>query len=90
MVESLKQERLKGNLQQKIRLVSEIAGDKVTVEPRILAYDSPLVVYGRFNIVSLTTSNLGDILIKSLGGGVSLTSSILLSDINEATSGKRN
>ncbi len=89
MIESLKQERLRKSSQQKIRLVSEITGNKISVEPRILPNDSPLVVYGRFNIVSFTTTNLGEISIKSLGGGVSLTASILLSDISEAAYGKK-
>ena len=80
-------EKARGGL-QKIRLVSEIESGKVSVEPKILSHDSPLVVYGRFNIVSFTTSNLGEISVKSLGGGVSLTSSILLSDINEAAERK--
>lgn len=86
MIESLRRGAQSGV--QKIRLVSEIENGKVSVAPKVLSNDSPLVVYGRFNIVSLSTSNLGEISVKSLGGGVSLTSSILLSDINDAASDK--
>ncbi|MGI0078477.1 MAG: hypothetical protein ACRECH_02530 [Nitrososphaerales archaeon] len=84
MIESVKREAP----QRKIRLVSEIENGKASVQPRILPSDSPLVVHGRFNVVSLVTANLGEISVKSLGGGVSLTSSILLSDINEAVGRK--
>ncbi|HKW05543.1 MAG TPA: hypothetical protein VJN71_09620 [Nitrososphaerales archaeon] len=69
---------------KKIRLVSEIVPGRASVAPRMLEKDSPLCVKGRFNAVSFETKSFGEISVKSFGGGVSLTSSIVLSDIKEA------
>jgi homoserine dehydrogenase len=69
---------------KKIRLVSEIVPGRASVAPRVLEKDSPLCVNGRFNAVAFETKSFGEISVKSFGGGVSLTSSIVLSDLKEA------
>jgi homoserine dehydrogenase len=69
---------------KKIRLVSEIIPGKASVAPRMLENDSVLCVNGRFNAVAFETKSYGEISVKSFGGGVSLTSSIILSDLKEA------
>jgi homoserine dehydrogenase len=71
----------RSNSMEKIRLVSEIAKNSVSVEPRKVSSDSPLAVGGRFNVVSLNTRNLGEISVRNLGGGVSLTASVIISDL---------
>jgi homoserine dehydrogenase len=88
LIDSLRKERISGNIEHTLRLVSEISRNNSVVSPMVLKRDSPLAVQGRYNTVSFNTSNLGDISIQSLGGGVSLTSSVLLSDINEIASRK--
>lgn len=67
--------------EERVRLVSEITRDKVILEPHVVARDSPLAVSGRFNVVSFETKNLGEISVRNLGGGVSLTSSVIISDL---------
>lgn len=67
--------------EERVRLVSKITSDKVVVEPRIVSRDSPLAVYGRFNVVSFETKSLGKISVSNLGGGVSLTASVIISDL---------
>ena len=67
--------------EERVRLVSEITEGGARVEPQIVPRDSPLAVYGRFNVVSFETKNLGEISVRNLGGGVSLTSSVIISDL---------
>jgi homoserine dehydrogenase len=69
----------------KVREVSEITKDKAVVEPRLVDAASSLAVRGHTGVVSLFSQVSGEITIKSTfpTGGVELTSSILLSDINQ-------
>ncbi len=77
-------ESMKGSHESRIRLVSEIdQKGNASVKPKSMPLDSPLAVQGRYNVVMLVTTNLGDISVRNLGGGISLTSSVLLSDIKE-------
>ncbi len=66
---------------EKIRLVSEITKEGISVEPRTVPKDSPLAVPGKFNAVLFTTKTLGEISIRNLGGGVELTASVIISDM---------
>jgi homoserine dehydrogenase len=69
----------------KVREVSEITKDKASVEPRLVETTSSLAVGGHIGVVSLFSQVSGEITIKSTfqAGGVELTSSVLLSDINQ-------
>ncbi len=69
----------------KVREVSDITRDKAVVEPRLVESSSPLAVGGHTGVVSLFSKVSGEITIKSTfpASGVELTSSILLSDINQ-------
>lgn len=71
---------------EKVRLVSELTSKKVSVGPKILPFDSPLAVAGRFNAVQLRTKTLGDISSINLGGGVPLTASVIISDLERIAS----
>jgi homoserine dehydrogenase len=66
---------------EKIRLVSEITRDSITVEPRSVVADSPLAVPGRYNVVNFKTKTLGEISVRNFGGGVELTASVLIADL---------
>jgi homoserine dehydrogenase len=66
---------------EKVRLISEISKDSISVEPRTVSNDSPLAVPGRFNAVLLNTKTLGEISIRNFGGGVELTASVIVSDL---------
>jgi homoserine dehydrogenase len=72
----------------KVREVSEITKDKATVEPRLVEASSPLAAGGHVGVVSLFSQVSGEITIKSTfpSSGVELTSSVLLSDINQIAS----
>ncbi|MGI0090886.1 MAG: hypothetical protein ACREBS_04175, partial [Nitrososphaerales archaeon] len=73
----------RSNSREKTRLIAEIKQGSVSVEPRTIPSDSPLAVKGRFNVVLLNTKNLGEISIRNLGGGVALTSSVIISDLRK-------
>jgi homoserine dehydrogenase len=66
---------------QKIRLVSEMNKDGISVEPRAVSIESPLAVTGRFNAVSFSTKTLGEISVRNYGGGVELTAAVIISDL---------
>lgn len=66
---------------ERVRLVSEITRDRIIVRPRAVPADSPLAVTGRFNAVLFKTKTLGDISVRNVGGGVSLTASVIISDL---------
>jgi len=66
---------------EKVRLVSEISKDSISVEPRAVSKDSPLAVPGRFNVVSFKTKTLGEISVRNFGAGVELTASVIISDL---------
>lgn len=66
---------------EKVRLVSEITKDSISVEPRAVSRDSPLAVPGRFNVVLLKTKTLGEISVRNFGAGVELTASVIISDL---------
>ena len=66
---------------ERVRLVSEITREGISVEPRTVPRDSPLAVSGRFNVVLLNTKTLGEISVRNLGGGVELTASVIISDL---------
>jgi homoserine dehydrogenase len=70
----------------RVRLVSEITSERISVEPRALSMDSPLAVKGRFNVVQFDTKTLGEISIRNLGGGVELTASVIISDLKRINS----
>lgn len=76
-------QKIKGAGGEKIRLVSEITQDGVTVEPMVVPRESPLGVSGRFNVVLLRTNTLGEISVRNLGGGVALTSAVIISDLKK-------
>lgn len=67
--------------EMKTRLVAEISKEKISVEPKTIPADSPLAVNGRFNVVQFQTETLGEISVRNLGGGISLTTSVVLSDL---------
>ncbi len=71
----------------KVREVSEITKDKASVEPTLVEAKSPLAATGHTGAVCLTSSVTGEIVIRNnfASSGVELTSSILLSDINQIT-----
>ena len=66
---------------RRVRLVSEITKDHVSVAPKAIPIESPLAVSGRFNVVLFNTKTLGEISVRSLGGGVALTASVVISDL---------
>lgn len=66
---------------EKVRLVSEITKDGISVEPRSVPRDSPLAVNGKFNAVLFNTKTLGEISIRNYGAGVELTASVMISDL---------
>jgi homoserine dehydrogenase len=66
---------------EKMRLVSEITSDSISVEPRTVPKDSPLAVPGRYNVVVISTKTLGEISVRNYGGGVELTASVLIADL---------
>ncbi len=76
----------RANPENRVRLVSEITEDKISVEPRVLPTYSPLAVKGRFNVVLFSTKTLGEISVRNLGGGVELTASVIISDLKRISS----
>lgn len=66
---------------EKVRLVSEITRESISVEPRTVPKESPLAVPGRFNVVLFNTKTLGEISIRNYGAGVDLTASVIISDL---------
>jgi homoserine dehydrogenase len=66
---------------ERVRLVSEITKDGISIEPRTVRKDSPLAVSGRFNAVLFDTKTLGEISVRNLGAGVELTASVIISDL---------
>ncbi len=68
---------------EKMRLVSEITKDSISVEPRTVPKDSPLAVPGRYNVVVFSTKTLGEISVRNYGGGVDLTASVIISDLKK-------
>lgn len=68
------------------RLVAEITGKKISVEPKVVSPDSPLAVNGRFNVVQFETKTMGQISVRNLGGGVALTAAVVLSDLKRIAS----
>jgi homoserine dehydrogenase len=66
---------------EKVRLVSEITKDSLSVEPRAVPAESPLAVPGRFNVVSFKTKTLGEISVRNYGAGVELTASVIITDL---------
>lgn len=66
---------------EKVRLVSEITRDGISVEPRTVPKDSPLAVQGRFNVVLFNTKTLGEISVRNYGAGIELTASVMISDL---------
>ncbi|HYB03787.1 MAG TPA: hypothetical protein VED17_04955 [Nitrososphaerales archaeon] len=76
---------------EKMRLVSEITKDSISVEPMTVPRDSPLAVPGRYNVVMFSTKTLGEISVRNYGGGVDLTASVIISDLkNIERQAKRN
>jgi homoserine dehydrogenase len=73
----------KRTAREKVRLVSRLTPKGASVKAEVLAGDSPLAVQGRFNAVLLETKSLGDISTRNLGGGVALTTSVLVSDLKQ-------
>ncbi len=71
----------KKNSDERVRLVSEITREGISVEPRTVQKDSPLAVSGGFNIVLFNTKTLGEISVRNLGAGVELTASVIISDL---------
>jgi homoserine dehydrogenase len=71
----------KKDSEERVRLVSEITKDGISVEPRTIPKESPLAVSGRFNVVLFNTKTLGEISVRNLGGGVELTASVIISDL---------
>lgn len=76
----------RANTAAKTRLVAEITKEKISVGPKSVPSDSPLAVSGRFNVVQFETKSLGQISVRNLGGGVELTTSVVLSDLNRIAS----
>jgi homoserine dehydrogenase len=70
----------------RVRLVAEIAENRISVEPKAVPADSPLAVKGRFNAVLFKTKTLGEISVRNLGGGVALTASVIISDLKRISS----
>ena len=66
---------------EKVRLISQISKDGISVEPRTVPKDSPLAVQGKFNAVLFNTKTLGEISIRNYGAGVELTASVMISDL---------
>lgn len=66
---------------EKVRLVSEISEESISVEPRTVASESPLAVPGRFNAVLFNTKTLGEISVRNYGAGIELTASVIVSDL---------
>jgi homoserine dehydrogenase len=85
LIESVKKDPEK---KYKVREVSEITKDKALVEPRLVDASSSLSVGGHSGVVSLYSKVSGEVVIRSNfpSNGVKLTSSILLSDINQIAS----
>jgi homoserine dehydrogenase len=73
----------RGEMDEKIRLVSEIRAEGASVEPKPVKNNSALAVSGRFNTVVFETKTLGEISVRNLGGGVELTASVLISDLKK-------
>ena len=71
----------KKDSQEKVRLVSQISKDSISVEPRTVPKESPLAVPGRYNVVMFNTKTLGEISIRNYGAGVELTASVIISDL---------
>lgn len=68
------------------RLVAEITKEKMSVAPKSIPSDSALSVSGRFNAVQFETRTLGQISVRNLGGGVALTTAVVLSDLKKIAS----
>jgi len=66
---------------EKMRLISEITKEGISVEPRTVPKDSPLAVSGRSNVVLFNTKTLGEISVRNFGAGVELTASVIISDL---------
>ena len=66
---------------ERVRLISQITREGISVEPRTVRKDSPLAVSGRFNAVLFNTKTLGEISVRNLGAGVELTASVIISDL---------
>lgn len=71
---------------QKVRLVSELTPEKISVSAKLVPSNSTLAVSGRFNVVQLRTKTLGEISVTNLGGGVALTASVIISDLKRIAS----
>ncbi|MCL5068761.1 MAG: hypothetical protein M1368_10480 [Thaumarchaeota archaeon] len=82
-------EKNKTVAETRVRLVSEVTENKISVEPKAVPFDSPLAVKGRYNVVVFKTKTLGDISVRNLGGGVSLTASVIISDLKKIASHKK-
>jgi homoserine dehydrogenase len=74
------------NPETRTRLVAEITKEKISVAPKSLPPDSALAVSGRFNAVQFETKTLGQISVRNLGGGVALTTAVVLSDLKRLAS----
>lgn len=70
---------------QRIREVAEVTREKSLVEPRLVGADSPLAIGGHSGVAVLESTVSGEIVVESTfhKNGVDLTSSVLLSDINQ-------
>jgi homoserine dehydrogenase len=73
----------------RVRLVSEITADKISVSPKAMPTESPLAVKGRLNAVLFSTKTLGEISVRNLGGGVALTASVIISDLKKISLAQR-
>ena len=71
----------RANPATRTRLVAEITKEKISVAPKSLPSDSALAVSGRFNAVQFETMTLGQISVRNLGGGVALTTAVVLLDL---------
>jgi homoserine dehydrogenase len=83
----LEQVRTQGDASKKVRLVSELSPESVSVSAKVVTADSPLAVNGRFNVVQLNTQTLGEISVRNLGGGIQLTASVIISDLKRIAAG---
>nr|4XB1_A Chain A, 319aa long hypothetical homoserine dehydrogenase [Pyrococcus horikoshii OT3]4XB1_B Chain B, 319aa long hypothetical homoserine dehydrogenase [Pyrococcus horikoshii OT3] len=68
-----------------VRLVAQVSKGKISVKPRKLSSDNPLLVEGVQNAAVIRTNNLGEVILKGPGGGGRVTASGVFTDIIKAT-----
>jgi len=67
-----------------VRLVAKVSKGKISVKPRKLEENSPLLVSGIYNAAIIRTNNLGELVLKGKGGGGRVTASGVFTDIVKA------